>query len=69
MHVEDSVTVAKAVIHRAEVRGQLIGEARRRLIELGFATSEQLAEEPAMDAIDADEASPWVHVTFSWKRD
>ena len=59
----------RPVIRRAEVRGQLIGEAGRRLIELGFATTEQLAEEPTMDAIDADEASAWVHVAFSWEPD
>jgi hypothetical protein len=69
MHVEDSVTVPKAAVHNREFHEQLVEEARGRLIELGLATREQLAAEPAMATSDGDAASPWVNVTFTWHRD
>lgn len=72
MHVETSITVNRAVVEDVGLRRRLVDEARRRLIELGLATAEQLADEPSITASPQpagdDEAPRWVHMTFGWER-
>ncbi|QGN57467.1 hypothetical protein [Nostocoides sp. HKS02] len=72
MHVETSVTVNRTVVDDAALRARLVEEARRRLIDLGLATAEQLTDEPSITAspqlADGEEVPRWVHVTFGWER-
>jgi hypothetical protein len=67
MHVEHSVIVLKSAIRTRESYRQMVGDARDRLVELGLATIDQLADEPTMFTSDGDDGSSWVHVTFSWQ--
>lgn len=69
MRVETTVAVPKAAIRHREAHGRLITEARTRLVELGLASDDALAEEPVMVVSDGDHAAHWVNVTFRWEHD
>jgi hypothetical protein len=72
MNVQTSIIVTRAVVDDAGLRARLVEEARGRLIELGLATAEQLADEPSITASPQptaeDEAPRWMHLTFGWER-
>lgn len=70
MIVETSVTVTRAMLSDDHRRWRLIQEARHRLVELGLATLDQLDQKPSITPSVQEiggEATPWVHVTFSWQ--
>lgn len=69
MRVETTVTVPLVTVHDAAAHAQLITEARVRLVELGLASEDALAEEPSVVVSRGDLASHLVNVTVSWGRD
>jgi hypothetical protein len=71
--LQTSITVPWAVVESHRPPEELVEAARNRLIALGIATPEQLAEHPSMTATpqqdEVDEAPRWAHVTFTWQDD
>lgn len=69
MRVATTVTVPLVAVHDPAAHARLITEARIRLVELGLATEDALAEEPSVVVARGDLASHLVNVTFSWGHD